>query len=108
MGRSIAAVFIEGRALPSASGYMEVRLPELPPGVSAGYSLAIKKPPPPHVLPRDGGSGSVVLCKAGYDARLAFTSWCSYFPRYSAACMAMMRPELLAQEACEPGARETS
>ena len=45
---------------------------------------------------------------ADYNARLTFTSRCSYLPRYSAACMAMMRPELLAQEACEPGARETS
>ena len=71
-------------------------------------SPTIKKPPSPPVLPRDGGGGSVVLCKAGYSARLAFTSCLLYFPRYSAACMAMMRPELLAQEACEPGARETS
>lgn len=31
-----------------------------------------------------------------------------YLPRYLAASIAMMRPELLAQEACEPGARLTS
>ena len=104
----MVTVFAEGLRPSVGAGRMEVRLPELPPGVSAGYSLAIKKPPPPPVLPRGGGGGSVVLCKAGYDARLTFTSRCSYLPRYSAACMAMMRPELLAQEACEPGARETS
>lgn len=57
---------------------------------------------------RDGGGGSVVLCRAGYGALPAFIVRRPYFPRYSAACMAMMRPELLAQEACEPGARETS
>ena len=46
--------------------------------------------------------------RADYNARLTFIACLLYLPRYSAACMAMMRPELLAQEACEPGARETS
>ena len=105
----MVTVFAEG-LLPSVGvGCVEVAFA----GVSVlslvpNMSATIKKPPPPPVLPRGGGGGSVVLCKAGYDARLTFTSRCSYLPRYSAACMAMMRPELLAQEACEPGARETS
>ncbi len=70
--------------------------------------LLHSKTAPTSWFSRDGGGGSVVLCKAGYGTRPTFTSCLLYLPRYSAACMAMMRPELLAQDACEPGARETS
>ena len=104
----MVTVFAEG-LLPSVgvgcveAAFAGVSVLSLVPNMSA----TIKKPPPPPVLPRDGG-GSVGLSGVGYDARPAFIARCSYLPRYSAACMAMMRPELLAQEACEPGARETS
>ena len=63
----------------------------------------------PHLLfIKRRGRRFCLAMRGGHGVRPTFTSRCSYLPRYSAACMAMMRPELLAQEACEPGARETS
>lgn len=77
------------------------------PVAGAEHAFALKNRPHLLVFKRWGRRFGV-LCKAGYGARPTFIACLLYFPRYSAACMAMMRPELLAQEACEPGARETS
>ena len=100
---------VAGGLRPSAgSGRMKAAFAEAPPVVSTGHSLAIKKAAPTSCFIKRWGRWSVVLREAGYDAWPSFTSCLLYLPRYSAACMAIMRPELLAQEACEPGARETS
>ena len=104
----MVTVFAEG-LLPSVGvGCVEAAFAGAFPWCQRRVLPCNQKAAPTSCLSRDGGGGSAVLCGASYSVSPAFTSRCSYLPRYSAACMAMMRPELLAQEACEPGARETS
>ena len=86
----MVTVFAEGLRPSVGVRCVKAAFAGVSPGVSAGYSLAIKKP----------GLGGV-----DHNVRPTFIACLLYLPRYSAACMAMMRPELLAQEACEPGAR---
>ena len=104
----MATVFAGGLRPSAGAGRMKAALARVSVLSLAQNMLSHSKTAPTSWFSRDGGGGSVVLCKAGYGARPTFIACLLYFPRYSAACMAMMRPELLAQEACEPGARETS
>lgn len=87
---------------------MEVRLLEFPLVSAPGTPLQSKTRP--HLLFYQEVGAAVRSCYArqAMGPRPTFIACLLYLPRYSAACMAMMRPELLAQEACEPGARETS
>ena len=104
MARCLQGVY----ALPPEPGRMKAAFAGVGVLSLAPNMLLHSKTAPTSWFSRDGGGGSVVLRKAGYGARPTFIACLLYLPRYSAACMAMMRPELLAQDACEPGARETS